>query len=65
MNKISLFVRDPSKGRNANGEARLRFNPYVQIGGFELCMDSDGIAFHTPRRSYGYTRGAGFWAALQ
>ncbi|WP_298399486.1 hypothetical protein [Sphingobium sp.] len=63
MIRISLFVRDPFKGRNAKGEARLRFNPYVRIAGFELCMDRDGIAIHTPRRSFGFIRGAGFWKA--
>lgn len=59
--KISLFTRDAFKGRDSKGRARLAFNPYLQIGAFEVCIDANGIAIHTVRRSMGFIRGSGFW----
>ena len=61
MMKISMFVRDPFKGRSRDGKYRLRFNPYIEIVGREICIDSDGIAFHGKNRSFGFIRGSGFW----
>lgn len=49
---FSLFIRECG---------RLRFNPYLSIGGYELCVDRNGVAIHMPRRSCGFIRGAGFW----
>ncbi len=40
-----------------------RFNPYLRVGHFELCVDRDGVAFHGRRRSFGFIRGSGFWSA--
>lgn len=54
--KISLFTR-------WTDNSPLRFNPYVQIGGYELCIDRDGACIHTPHRSFGFIRGSGFWSA--
>ncbi|MGV7119599.1 hypothetical protein [Sphingopyxis sp. 550A] len=54
--KFSLFTR-----WTVNGP--LRFNPYVRIGGYELCIDRDGACIHTPSRSFGFIRGSGFWSA--
>lgn len=58
---FSLFTRDPFKGRDRKGRARLAFNPYLQIGALEVCIDRHGIAIHTARRSMGFIRGSGLW----
>lgn len=56
--KLSFFIREHASTRRGY---RHRFNPYLQIGGYEVCIDRGGIAIHTPGRSMGFIRGAGFW----
>lgn len=50
--KISLFLRE---------REGWRFNPYVAWGQSEICVDRDGFLVSTPRRSFGFIRGSGFW----
>lgn len=56
--EFSLFV----EWANGSGKVRRELNPYLRIGGFELCIDWDGVAVHLPSRSVGFIRGAGFWS---
>lgn len=55
---ISLFTREHASTKRG---WRWIFNPYLQIGGYEVCIDRNGIAVHTPTRSFGFIRGSGFW----
>ncbi len=61
MIKLSLFVRDPFKGRDRHDRPRWAFNPYVVIGGYELCIDRHGFMLSTPARVLGFIRGSGFY----
>ncbi len=58
--EISLFVQ-----AYRGNTPRLKFNPYLRVGGFELCVDSDGACVHLPRRSYGFIWGSGFWKSAK
>jgi hypothetical protein len=56
MARFSIYIWE-----RRNGLYRRRFNPYIAVAGYELCIDGDGFAVLTPRRSFGFIRGAGFW----
>lgn len=42
---------------------RRELNPYLRVGGFELCIDRHGFAVHLPSGGFGFIRGAGFWSS--
>ena len=56
--EFSLFTETWPGGDSSRTR---KLNPYVQIGGFELCIDRDGFAVHMPSRSFGFIRKSGFW----
>jgi hypothetical protein len=62
--KFAIFIRVPISGSGKVRRYRRRFNPYLQIGSFELAIDRDGIVIHTRRRSFGFLRGSGFWGRI-
>jgi hypothetical protein len=56
--ELSLFTT----WQDGAGNTRREFQPYLRIGGFEVCIDRFGICIHLPSRSFGYIRSSGFWA---
>lgn len=56
--ELSIFT----KWQDGAGNVRRELQPYLRIGGLEVCIDRFGICIHLPSRSFGFIRGAGFWA---
>jgi hypothetical protein len=56
--QVSMFIRVHASTKRG---WRYHFNPYLQVGSFEVCIDRHGIAIHNARRSFGFILGSGFW----